>query len=58
MSGVDALILSLTSFHGRGLQPSVGLTDGMRAIAGIEAILGLMLEALFIAAFTRRITGS
>lgn len=54
----NALILSLTSFHGRGLQPSTDLNDVMRVIAGIEAIFGLLIEALFISAFTRRVTGS
>jgi uncharacterized protein YjbI with pentapeptide repeats len=54
----DALILSLTSFHGRGLQPSSSLTDTMRQLASGEAVLGLLLEGLLIAAFTRRITGS
>jgi uncharacterized protein YjbI with pentapeptide repeats len=58
ISTLDAFVLSLTSFHGRGLQPSAGLTDPMRALAGAEAVLGLLIEALFIAAFTRRITGS
>lgn len=55
---LDAVVLSLTSFHGRGLQPTGDLTDPMRAIAGAEAVLGLLIEGLFIAAFTRRITGS
>lgn len=58
LSGVDAVVLSLTSFHGRGLQPGSNLTDAMREIASVEAILGLLIEGLFIAAFTRRITGS
>lgn len=55
---IDAFVLSLTSFHGRGLQPSTDLNDAMRVIAGIEAIFGLLIEALFISAFTRRVTGS
>lgn len=58
LSAVDAMVLSLTLFHGRGLQPASSLTDTMRAIASVEAILGLLVEGLFIAAFTRRITGS
>jgi uncharacterized protein YjbI with pentapeptide repeats len=58
LSVVDALVLSLTSFHGRGLQPTTSLTDTMRELASLEAILGLLLEGLFIGAFTRRITGS
>lgn len=52
----NALVLSITSFHGRGLQPSNNLTNGMRMLASIEAVVGLLLEALFIAVFIRRIT--
>ena len=58
MTVPDALLLSVTSFHGRGLQPSATLNDTMRAVAGVEAVGGLLVEALFIAAFTRRVTGS
>jgi hypothetical protein len=58
LGAADALVLSLTSFHGRGLQPASGLTATMRQIASGEAILGLLLEGLLIAAFTRRITGN
>ncbi|MEO7003285.1 MAG: pentapeptide repeat-containing protein [Ktedonobacterales bacterium] len=54
---IDALTLSLTSFHGRGLQPSDTLSAALRFYAGIEAIFGLLIEGLFIAAFTRRVTG-
>ena len=58
MTVLDALLLSVTSFHGRGLQPPSTLNDTMRAVAGVEAVGGLLVEALFIAAFTRRVTGS
>lgn len=55
----DSLVLSLTSFHGRGLQPpSMQITDALAVLAGIEAIFGLLIEGLFIAAFTRRVMGS
>jgi hypothetical protein len=56
---VDPFILSVTSFHGRGLQPH-GLTqnDTVTALSGLEAVFGLLIEGLFIAAFTRRVTGS
>lgn len=55
----DALVLSLTSFHGRGLQPpNMTITDALAVLAGIEAIFGLLIEGLFIAAFTRRVMGS
>jgi hypothetical protein len=52
----DLLILSVTSFHGRGLQPhGPFLTDAVRSWAALEAVVGLVIEALFIAAFTRRV---
>ncbi len=55
---VDPFVLSVTSFHGRGLQPH-GLTqnDTVTALSGLEAVFGLLIEGLFIAAFTRRVTG-
>jgi uncharacterized protein YjbI with pentapeptide repeats len=55
---LNALVLSLTSFHGRGLQPSITASGPMSVCAAVEAVLGLLVEALFIAAFTRRVTGS
>ena len=57
-NALDAVVLSLSSFHGRGLQPAADLTATIRAVAAAEAVLGLLVEALFIASFTRRITGS
>jgi len=54
----DALVLSVTSFHGRGVQPpGLRLTDTLAMLAGLEAVFGLLIEGLFIAAFTRRVTG-
>jgi hypothetical protein len=54
----DVLILSVTSFHGRGVQPpGLQLNDGLAALSGVEAVFGLLVEGLFIAAFTRRVTG-
>ncbi len=54
----DALILSVTSFHGRGVQPpGLHLNDALAALSGAEAVFGLLIEGLFIAAFTRRVTG-
>jgi uncharacterized protein YjbI with pentapeptide repeats len=57
LSVVSALVLSLTSFHGRGLEPPVTLTNTISICAAIEAVLGLLVEALFIGSLTRRITG-
>ncbi len=54
----DALILSVTSFHGRGLIPSaVSLADPLSAVAAAEAILGFLIELIFIATFSRRFLG-
>ncbi len=54
-----ALVLSITSFHGRGLQPTnMAPFDTLAALAALESIFGLLIEGLFIAAFTRRVIGS
>jgi hypothetical protein len=54
----DVLVLSVTSFHGRGVQPpGLHLDDALATLAGAEAVFGLLIEGLFIAAFTRRVTG-
>ncbi len=57
---LDALALSVTTFHGRGLQSGTLNLQGsaMDVAATTEAIFGLLLEGLFIASFTRRILGS
>jgi uncharacterized protein YjbI with pentapeptide repeats len=57
----DMLAFSVTAFHGRGLQilPGGQQTPNDYVIwwAGVEAVLGLLIEALFVAAFARRVTG-
>lgn len=50
----EGLILSVSSFHGRGFQPFQSLNDPIAALAGIEAIFGLIIEVSFIATFTQR----
>ncbi|HEV2236466.1 MAG TPA: pentapeptide repeat-containing protein [Ktedonobacterales bacterium] len=56
---LDALALSVTAFHGHGLTPpGAVLTHAMLWQTGAESVLGLLIEALFVAAFTRRITGN
>lgn len=61
LSVLAALILSITSFHGRGFFPGVpgvtNLDNPLVAIAAGEAILGLFIEASFIATFTDRYFG-
>jgi uncharacterized protein YjbI with pentapeptide repeats len=53
---VDALIFSVTSFHGRGFMPgeNVSLHNPLTIFAAIEAIIGLLIEISFIATFTQR----
>ena len=55
---IDALVFSVTSFHGRGFFSafSVNVTphDPIAIIAMVEAVLGLFIEVTLIAAFSRR----
>jgi hypothetical protein len=54
----EAIILSVSSFHGRSLIPSaVSLNDPLAAVAAAEALVGLFIEVIFIAAFSRRFLG-
>lgn len=50
----EGLILSVSSFHGRGFQPFQNLNDPIAALAGIQAVFGLIIEVSFIATFTQR----
>jgi hypothetical protein len=55
LSWTEALVVSLTAFHGRGFfatafQPG----DPQAAVAAIEAVFGLLIEITFIATFTQR----
>ncbi|HEX9067448.1 MAG TPA: pentapeptide repeat-containing protein [Ktedonobacterales bacterium] len=55
----EALILSVSAFHGRGFfQPVQRLGDPIAVLAAIEAVLGLFIEISFIATFTRRYFGN
>jgi hypothetical protein len=55
----EALVLSVSSFHGRGFfQPVQSLGDPVAILAAAEAILGLLIEVSFIATFTQRFFGS
>ncbi len=57
----DAVVLSLTSFHGRGFFPGLGnetsLHNPLVVMAAIEAVVGLFIEISFIATFTQRYFG-
>jgi hypothetical protein len=55
----EALILSVSAFHGRGFfQPLQSLGDPIAALAAIEAVIGLLIEISFIATFTQRFFGA
>ena len=55
----EALILSVSAFHGRGFfQPVQSLGDPVAILAALEAIIGLMIEISFIATFTQRFFGA
>ena len=55
----EAFILSVTSFHGRGFFPSyLTLGDWVARFGAAEALIGLFIEILLIATFTRRFLGN
>jgi uncharacterized protein YjbI with pentapeptide repeats len=60
ISPLEAFILSLTSFHGRGFFPGTNITlsDPRVVLAALEAVIGLFIEISFIATFTKRFLGS
>ena len=59
LSWDQALVLSLTSFHGRGFFPgSLPLGDWVARAAAVEAVIGLFIELIFVASFSRRFLGN
>ena len=58
LSWDEALVLSVSCFHGRGfLLQGVVLGDTFARLAAVEAVLGLLIEVSFIATFTQRFFG-
>lgn len=56
MSPLGAVVLSMTSFHGRGFFPGgIGLDDPLTVLAALEAFVGLLLEVTIIATLTQRL---
>ena len=51
LSPLDALVFSMTSFHGRGFSPgeNIGLSNPVTILAAIEAFVGLVIEVTLIA---------
>ncbi len=55
----EAIVISMTAFHGRGFFPNQFLPgDPQAAVAAAEAFLGLIIEVSFIATFTQRFFGA
>jgi uncharacterized protein YjbI with pentapeptide repeats len=58
LSPSEALIFSVTSFHGRGFFPGpIALGNPVTGLAAAEAVIGLFIEISFIATFTQRFFG-
>ncbi len=58
LSPSEALIFSVTSFHGRGFLPGpFALGSPVTGLAALEAVIGLFIEISFIATFTQRFFG-
>lgn len=58
LSPLEALVFSVTSFHGRGFLPGpFALSNPVTALAALEAVVGLFIEISFIATFTQRFFG-
>jgi hypothetical protein len=55
----EALVVSLTAFHGRGFfAQQFNPGDPQAILAAGEAVVGLLIEISFIATFTQRFFGS
>jgi hypothetical protein len=50
----QAFVASITALHGRGFFPGSGDTAWQMAVAALDAVAGLLLEAGLIATFTQR----
>jgi uncharacterized protein YjbI with pentapeptide repeats len=56
LSPVEAIVFSMTSFHGRGFSPgeNIGLSNPLTILAAFEALVGLIIEVTLIATLTQR----
>lgn len=58
LSWDESLVLSLMSFHGRGFFPgTLQLDDWVARVGAIEAVIGLFIELILIATFSRPFLG-
>lgn len=57
LTPLEALVFSLTSFHGRGFSAgtNIGLSSPITLLAALEAFVGLLVELTLIATFTQRL---
>lgn len=54
----EALVISMTAFHGRGFFPNTfSPGDPLALVSAIEAFVGLIIEVTFIATLTQRLFG-
>ncbi len=53
----EALLISVTAFHGRVFSGQFGIATPQAWVAAIEAVLGLLVEGVFIAMLTQRFFG-
>jgi uncharacterized protein YjbI with pentapeptide repeats len=55
LSWNEAIVISMTAFHGRGFfQTTFQVGDPQAAVAAVEALIGLLIEIVLIATFTQR----
>lgn len=55
----EGIVLSLSSFHGRGFFPqTINLGDPVAIVAALEAVCGLFIELILIATFSKRFLAS
>ncbi len=54
VSPLDAVIISMYTFHGRGLFNTYTKMNAPVYLGAVESLVGLILEISFIAAFTHR----
>lgn len=57
LNAAQALLVSITAFHGRVFSEQFSITTPQAWIAAIEAVLGLLVEGVFIAMLTQRFFG-
>ncbi len=57
LGAAEALLVSVTAFHGRVFSGQFGIATPVAWVAAVEAVLGLLIEGVFIAMLTQRFFG-